>query len=69
MFEKLNNLIDKVYFYRNNPLKISIVSRWLCKHGRHDYEFVKMDENTAVLECYYCGQIKTSTPAKTLQST
>ena len=67
MFERLNDFIDKIYFFKNNPLKLRVVRRWLCKHGGHDYEFVKMDGETGVLECYYCGQNKGSTPAKTLQ--
>lgn len=33
--------------------------RQLCRL-RHDYEFVGMDGNQGVLECFYCEQLKKS---------
>ena len=43
-------------FYRHidNWHKHSLISKILCKIGRHDYKFMWMDGDSAILSCFYC---------------
>lgn len=66
MTDKLKSKIEGVFltinFYRFNPCSIPMVSKQLCKFGRHDYELSKVVNNQyAELVCFYCGQKKNST--------
>jgi len=38
----------------DNWHKHPLVSRLLCKLGRHDYHFDRMDGPHAILFCFYC---------------
>jgi hypothetical protein len=45
----------------SNIHKHPLVSKIMCKLGRHDYEFLFMlDKRTARMECFYCGHRKNS---------
>lgn len=46
--------------YIDNWHKVWIISNMMCKLGRHDYEFEKMDNGGAVLYCFYCEKKKHS---------
>jgi hypothetical protein len=44
----------------DNWHKHPIVSRIMCKMGRHDFELRELRNGSAVLECFYCGRLRES---------
>lgn len=61
-YENWEDFMSTVNFYRYNPHSIPIISRLLCKMGRHDYEPAELDKvnKRVILECFYCQRRKSS---------
>jgi hypothetical protein len=58
---KWEDIKSTFYFYRFNPHSIPLISKLLCKMGRHDFELMKViNGKSVVLECFYCLREKRS---------
>jgi hypothetical protein len=44
------------YKHIDNWHKHPWISKLLCKIGRHNYEFMWMDGDSGILQCFYCSQ-------------
>ncbi len=57
-------LLKKKYgylLYVDNWHKHPKISNIMCKMGRHDYEFDRLDEHGGgLLYCFYCEKVKSS---------
>lgn len=52
--------MNSFYLHRTNWHSWPPLSRLLCWIGRHDYEFLRADDNWGTLVCMYCGAQKRS---------
>lgn len=57
----LDTIRDREFFYhRTNIHKHIWISNIMCYFGRHDYEFIGLMNDWALLECFYCGHQRKS---------
>lgn len=62
MLQKIRNKLESYNYlrYLDNWHKVPIISRMMCKMGRHDYEFISADSDGGLLECFYCERKRLS---------
>jgi len=62
MLHSIEKVVEKLSWCMmvGNWHKITLISKVMCKMGRHDYEVKRVRGGVVMLECFYCLRKKRS---------